>query len=124
MKRGKTIGSMHMHLKPEKTRAETKNAVYGIQCITCQKIYMGETGQKICQRIKQHESDVRRKVKTNGIYHHLKENPNHVIDWDNQKIIMKESDWRLRKIKESVLIDCWNPSTQIRSLMKIGRAHV
>ena len=105
MKKGRTIGSVLMHLKPQRAQTETKDIVYGIQCSTCKKMYIGETGQKICQRRKQHQSDVRRKIKTNGIYNHLKENPDRSINWENQKILMKEANWRLRKIKESILID-------------------
>ena len=56
----------------------------------------------MCQRRKQHESDVIRKIKTNGIYNHLRENPDHIIDWENQKVILKENGWQLRKIKYSV----------------------
>ena len=67
MKKGRTIGSVLMHLKPQRAQTETKDIVYGIQCSTCKKMYIGETGQKMCQRRKQHQSDVRRKIKTNGI---------------------------------------------------------
>ena len=44
-----------------------KNVAYKIECSTCHMKYIGEISQKMSQRRKQHESDVRRKVKTNDI---------------------------------------------------------
>ena len=64
MKKGTIIGSTLMHLKPQVAKDDIKDVVYGIQCSTCQKFYIGETAQKISQRRKQHESDVRRMIKT------------------------------------------------------------
>ena len=95
--------------------------IINYQCSTCQKFYIGETAQKISQRRKQHESDVRRMIKTNGIYEHLRQNPGHTINWDDQKVLLRENNWKLRKLKESILIEAWNPTKKMRSLMNLEK---
>ena len=95
--------------------------IINYQCSTCQKFYIGETAQKISQRRKQHESDVRRMIKTNGIYEHLRQNPGHTINWDDQKVLLRENNWKLRNLKEAILIEAWNPTKKMRSLMNLEK---
>ena len=55
-------------LKQPKAKDQSKNAVYYIKCKTYDTPYIGESCQTFKARKGQHKSEVRRKVKTNGIY--------------------------------------------------------
>ena len=121
MKKGKTIGSVLLHLKPKTRKEDVKDVVYKIECSTCKMKYIGETSQRMSKRRKQHESDVRRQIKTNGIYCYLKKNKDHIINWENQQALLFEKDWKLRKIKESIIIDALNPTTEMKMTMNLEK---
>ena len=90
-KRGITIFHHLCNMKPQTKILERKNIVYSIPCITCGKIYIGETGQRFCNRRGQHQRDVRTKKQTNGIFDHLKLIKRHQIGWDKFCLLDKES---------------------------------
>ena len=47
---------------------------------------------------------------------------NHEIDWENQKFLISELDWRRRKIKEALFINGLNPQNQISdSIMNLEK---
>jgi hypothetical protein len=48
-------------------------------------------------------------------------NPNQSQNWDQQKWIAKKKDWNLRKIKEALLIEAWNPISRIEKLMNLEK---
>ena len=109
MKKGKTLHSELCKLKIKKKDDEMKNVVYCINCKTCQRKYIGETSQQFCTRKYQHNQDIKKKVETNGIYHHLKEHKKHKIDWDGNIFLDREAQWTRRKIKESLYINACDP---------------
>jgi hypothetical protein len=121
MKKTATIGSILCNTKPKTAKENYKGIVYSIACASCGKEYIGETSKTALERRKQHQSDVRRGVKTNGIFCHLEENPDHVIKWENQKILEKEQHWLIRKIKESIHIEIKNPGRKLNSIMNLER---
>jgi hypothetical protein len=121
MKKTQTISSLLCRTKSRKKREEDKDNVYLIKCESCQKPYVGETSQTFQERCKQHKRDVRNGNETNGIYCHLKENPGHEILWEEFQILHKESHWKRRKIKESLIINAINPQEDINSLMNLEK---
>ena len=42
-------------------------------------------------------------ISKSAITDHAKQH-NHIINWDSAKIVAKEADWRLRGIKEAIVI--------------------
>lgn len=50
----------------------TKNAIYTIRCKACQKLYIGETKNKVILRIKQHIYKMRNGRGTSVLYEHFK----------------------------------------------------
>ena len=80
--------------------------VYKIPCKNCERVYVGETGRSLGARVKEHRKEVdsitgvfTRAEKTraasicnkSAITDHVS-NENHVIDWENAKVIDRESD--------------------------------
>jgi hypothetical protein len=121
MKKGKTLQSELCKLKPKRRKEECKNVVYCIECKTCQKKYIGETGQQFLKRKYQHKQDVKNKVETNGIFQHCKNYKKHRIDWEKNMFIDREENGFRRKIKESVYINAWDPLEKNGSLMNIEK---
>ena len=115
MKKGKTLHSELCKLKIKKEDDEMKNVVYCINCKT------GETSQQFCTRKYQHNQDIKNKVETNGIYHHLKEHKKHRIDWDDNIFLDREAQWTRRKIKESLYINACDPRDKPENLLNIEK---
>ena len=68
--------------------------------LKCKAKYVGETGQHFCDRVKQHQNDIRYKKSTNGFYAHLKSNKKHSIEWEKAAFLGKERNWKGRRIKK------------------------
>ena len=82
--------------------------IYKIPCISCDSIYLGEP-LRFAERINDHKGNVRRReYKKSAVARHVIRNKNHKIDWENSKIIMKESNYHLRSIKEGLAIQQYN----------------
>ena len=92
---------------------ECKDVVHSVPCMKCDLRYLGETGQHFCERMKQHERDVRNKKSTSGIYDHLRNNEGHSVNWAKLKYLDKENNWKGRKIKEAIYINALNPSSKM-----------
>ena len=108
MKKGKTLQSELCKLKPKRSKEKCKNVVYCIECKTCQKNCIGETGQQFVKRKYQHKQAVKNRVETNGIFQHYKMYKKHKIDWETNVFIDQEENEFRRKIKESVYINAWD----------------
>ena len=121
MKKGKTLQSELCKLKPKRNKEKCKNVVYCIECKTCQKKYIGETGQQFLKRKYQHKQDVKNRVETNGIFQHCKMHSKHKIDWEKKWSIDQEKNGLRRKIKESVYINAWDPLEKTEKLMNIEK---
>ena len=80
----------------------TKGVVYKIPC-ECTKVYVGETGRTVKQRISEHKRAVKNVDTNNGLAVHVAET-GHCIRWDETKIVCQENQWTKRKIKESLMI--------------------
>ncbi|XP_057296137.1 uncharacterized protein LOC130625075 [Hydractinia symbiolongicarpus] len=76
--------------------------VYEIPCKDCDAVYVGETKRMFKQRVQEHKRAVRNAdTDKNEIADYSWKN-DHVIDWDNKKIIDRESGWKARKVKETI----------------------
>ena len=86
------------------------NVIYEINC-NCGKSYIGQTRRNLATRLKDHNpvtSNQHTDVTT-----HLLENPEHTIDFNNTKILSYANHWRKLLIKESILIQKFEPSLNI-----------
>ena len=100
-------------LKQKVDFAECKDVIYSVPCKECKVRYTGETGQHFCQRVAQHQRDIRNRQASNGFYAHIKKNEGHTIDWDRAVFLDKEKHWRGRKIKEAIFINAQNPTKEV-----------
>ena len=114
-----TLRNILVHPKDKCSPEEQGEIIYKIPCKNCHKSYIGETGRLFKTRLEEHKADVansstsqftrsQRKLSQNTIHksaltdHANREN--HEIDWDNAKVIDRESQKRRRHIKEAIWI--------------------
>ena len=119
MKPALTLRQCLVRPKDKRPLMDTVEAVYKIPCKQCPKAYVGETGRKLGVRIKEHKEDVgkasqavytrsQRKASENTFHKsalsvHTTQS-NHLIDWDNTKVVGRESDKQRRWIREAIRI--------------------
>ena len=93
--------------------------VYDVPCGGCNKSYVGETGRQFGTRLKEHQKDVstvadikftraHRKASTteqhkSAITDHVAQE-NHIINWDEAKILDRDSNTFSRRIREATEI--------------------
>ena len=103
-KRGQTLGGLICNVKQKRPIERKKDVIYYIPCKHCDEPYIGETKRHWGTRKKEHQASVRRKeVDKNGVANHCI-NKLHHPDWDNCKIIDRDSNNYMRKMKESIYI--------------------
>lgn len=97
----KTIGKQLIVNKP---KIDTEGfGVYAAKCMTCPKIYIGETGKSLKDRFYYHKRDVRVGNTSSSIFNHVAEN-NHRVDLEHPVLLFKSQNAIERKIVESTLI--------------------
>ena len=93
-----------MQCQREKKIERMTDVVYYIPFKNCNEPYIGDTRRHWGTRKKEHQASVRRKeTDRNGVANHCINNLHHP-DWDHCKIIDKERNNYMRKIKESINI--------------------
>jgi len=76
---------------------------YRILC-ECGKVYIGETGRSVQERIKEHDRDIRlARTQTSTVSKHTNETGHHPL-WNEVKFIDRDSHWYARRVKEAVHI--------------------
>ena len=119
MKPHKTLRNMLVHPKDKRNPMQTAEAIYEIPCKNCPKTYVGETGRLFKTRLSELRTETekvsaksytraQRKSSTSEIHksaitEHVASS-NHVIGWDEAKIIDQEPDKTTRWLKESIWI--------------------
>ena len=114
-----SIRSLLVHPKDKHRPQDICECVYKIPCKNCNKTYIGETGRAFGVRLQEHRQEVsQREVRayTRSTSRSLagEQNKsavtdhaislNHVIDWDQAKVIHRESNRVDRWIKEAIHI--------------------
>lgn len=84
--------------------------VYKIPCTSCSKIYIGQTGKPLENRIKQHKYSIRSGQVSNALFLHTRDH-NHVIDFPQAESIINVRDMWERNIVESATITCYRDRT-------------
>ncbi|KAL9985461.1 hypothetical protein ACROYT_G007872 [Oculina patagonica] len=78
-------------------------AVFKIPC-ECGKVYIGETGRPMQDRIKEHDRDIRlARTQTSAVAEHTN-NTGHYPLWNEVKLIDRDSHWYTRRVKEAIHI--------------------
>jgi hypothetical protein len=114
-----TIRSYVVHPKDKLEKEEISECVYCIPCKGCEKVYVGETGRNFGVRMSEHRKEVERNEETrytrsqkqtaeittskSAITDHARRE-NHVIDWEDSRVLTTENDRHARWIREAVAI--------------------
>ena len=75
--------------------------VYKIPCI-CGKVYIGETGRPMQERMKEHDRDIRLARTQNSAVSDYANGTGHKPLWNESKLIDRESHWYARKVEEAI----------------------
>ena len=79
--------------------------MYQISSRDCNAVYVGETGRSVRTRKREHADAVKTfNTKKSALGQHVVDF-NHIIDWDNVKILKSESHAYRRRVAESFLIN-------------------
>ena len=92
--------------------------VYKIPCKDCDQVYIGETGRDLDTRIKEHKYACKIGNSNNALFVHSFDN-NHSIDWKSSQMLYKCSNFKKRRIVESVCIDKYNNFNLSEGMYKI-----
>lgn len=93
------------------------NTIYSINCNDCEGVYIGQSGQKLKNRIKQHKSDHTSKtIKKNNTaaFQHSKDTA-HTFDFENAKILTKEKHLQKRLTLEAISIHLNKKAINLKS---------
>jgi len=112
-KRRETLYTNLCKLKTKMDFNDCKDVVYSIPCKECGLRYIGETSQHFCDRVGQHQRDIRNRKMSNGVYAHIRRNRGHTVEWRDAVFIDKEKHWKGRKIKEALYINAQNPKKTV-----------
>ena len=69
----------------------------------CGRVYVGETGRTLKQRITEHKRAVKNADSNSGLAVHVA-GTGHTIHWDEAEVVCREEQWTKRKIIESLTI--------------------
>ena len=94
----KTNKQFFGNVKDKTPILQQTNVVYEIKC-ECNKSYIGQTAQNLKNRIQQHKNDVKNLSTKTGLCNHVQQTK-HKIDFDNVKILEKESNIHKRLFLE------------------------
>jgi len=81
-----------------------REVVYKISCRDCDASYVGQTKRQLRTRIKEHDSDIRKKSGSPSVISEHRLEHNHDFEWSDVKIIDNELSYQKRLISEMVHI--------------------
>ena len=134
-----TIRNQLVHPKDKREPHSISDAIYNIPCKNCDKSYIGETGRKFGTRLSEHKKEAEKAnnttttraarkaslttVNKSAITDHVVDS-NHVIGWDEAKVIGTEQDKYKRWIREAIEIRRRGDSTMNRDEGQYYLTHV
>jgi len=124
-KNNNTVGKQFFtKIKDKTTKFETSGVVYEIRCMDCNKIYIGQTGCKLKNRISKHKSDINTKKEfaSELAYHSIING--HKFDFENTRILDIEQMTNKRLFLEMIHINkkfhlCVNKRLDIQNLSSL-----
>ena len=96
-----TFIKVHKDITPT---TSNNNVIYKIECNDCNASYVGQTKRQLKTRIGEHKSNTKKHISQKSVVSlHITEHK-HDMDWDNVKIIDKETNYYKRLIAETIHI--------------------
>ena len=102
----KSDTTLRSHLvRPKDALEPTKqDGVFSKTPCECGKVYIGETGRAMQDRIKEHDRDIRlARTQTSPVSEHANET-GHLPIWKEVKFIDRDPHWYTRRVKEAIQI--------------------
>jgi len=99
----KIKSNYHTKLKDNRDKLEKTDVIYKINCANCPGTYIGETKQKLKNRISQHQYDINNNKESTALATHVK-NSKHKVNLENVEILETESNTNRRKMLEAIHI--------------------
>ena len=110
-----TLRQMLVHPKDPTPLQDKAGVVYKIPCSSCPRVYIGQTGRTLGQRVKEHQRSVRdKKIATSALAEHS-ERTGHTIDWTRTEVLDNCTHTSKRCLVESWMIQK-EPSSLNREL--------
>ena len=126
-----TLRKLLVHPKDKRDPLSTTGCIYEVPCANCNESYVGETGRRLETRLNEHKKETEKVEKSkrnftrqtrkqseseqskSAIADHAVQH-NHVINWQDAKILEKECVADVRHIKEAIWIRRCAPNTMNR----------
>lgn len=99
----KTVGLSYTKLKDKDPPLKTSGVVYGIPCLNCEKVYIGQTSRVFKDRLTSHRSDCRNNKQTCALAQHTFDT-GHNFNFAEPKVLITENRLRKRLFLEMVEI--------------------
>ena len=110
----KTVGELYTKLKDKTPTLLQANVIYRLQCEDCNKYYVGQTSQRLKNRIGGHKSDCKYHPERCMLAAHVNEY-DHKINYDDVKILDIEPNYHKRSFLEMYHIKKTQPVMNKRS---------
>jgi len=94
----KTNNNFYRNTKDKIDKMNKSNVIYKVEC-QCGDSYVGQTKQKLKNRINQHRNDISKGETLTGLSKHVADTQ-HKIKWDSVKVVQSESNWQRRSFLE------------------------
>ena len=121
----KSETTLRSHLvRPKDTVDPVKQdgVVYRIPC-ECGKVYIGETGRSMHERIKEHDRDIRlSRTQTSAVSEHAHKTGHYPL-WNEVKFIDRDPHWYTRRVKEAIHIRLHPDNINRDSGIEIPKKH-
>ena len=106
-----TLGR-HFNHKDKTQKAMKSKIVYRLNCLGCEKFYVGQSIRHVCKRKEEHMGD-----QDSSVYKHAR--IGHRIDWDNMEILDTARDQRRLLLKEMLHINKLKPELNVQKSSKL-----
>ena len=126
-----TLRKLLVHPKDKRDPLTTTDCVYELPCANCKASYIGETGRRFSTRLSEHKKETEKleaskknftrqtrkqsesEQSRSAVADHAVQN-NHIINWQDAKVLCKECNVRSRRIREAIWIRKRAPNTMNR----------
>ncbi|EZA57987.1 hypothetical protein X777_01995 [Ooceraea biroi] len=90
--------------KDKLTNAQQTGVVYQINCLDCDSCYIGQIRRHLSTRTNEYQSNVKKQDSMHSVVSKHRINNNHEFDWNNVKILHRETHNRKREVAEMFFI--------------------
>ena len=99
-----TLRSLLSRPKDQVPVLQRSGVVYKIPCAQCPHVHIGQTGQRLCQRITEQKTAVKQADFNSSALSEHAWSAGHPVDWDNVSVLCNCPDYHHRLVCESLLI--------------------